>query len=97
MLIVYFEGHRAKPLTGFTDVRQNGGLPGPPPVVFYPQVRGVIEVSWASACDESLNVPGSAIYWEEIKNHVITGYCAFNFDIVFGTKTIWYRIFAIYL
>ena len=26
---VYFEGHRAKPLTGLTGVRQKGGLPGP--------------------------------------------------------------------
>ena len=32
VLIFYFQGHRAKPLTGLTGVRQKGGLPGPPPV-----------------------------------------------------------------
>jgi len=33
LLIVYFQGHRAKPLTGPTapGVRHEGGLPGPPP------------------------------------------------------------------
>jgi hypothetical protein len=31
VLSVYLQGHRAKPVTGLTGVRQKGGLPDPPP------------------------------------------------------------------
>jgi hypothetical protein len=37
VLNVYFQGHRAKPLTGLSGVRPKGGLPPPPPVVPNPE------------------------------------------------------------